>query len=77
MKALYLALSIIFTALILILAFENIQAQCSGMFFFFYDVKSNPTIVTLTIALLGIITGAVYHALFSRMVGTDEESDDF
>lgn len=75
MKALYLTGSIICTVLILVLAFGNISAQCSGMYFFFYQVKSNPTIVTISIAFLGIITGALYHAFFAATMSTDEDPD--
>ena len=76
MKALYLTASIIFTVLILVLAFENIGAQCSNMMFFFYNVRSNPTIVTLGIAILGIITGAFYHAFLGKVFGSSEDDED-
>ena len=79
MKALYLAGSIIFSALILVLAFENFSAQCSNMNFFFYSVQSNPTIVILAVALTGMITGALYHAFIGQVLGktSDEEEEDF
>jgi uncharacterized integral membrane protein len=79
MKAFYLTGSIIFTVLILILAFENIQAQCNQLKFFFYQVDSNPTIVILGLAVIGIITGALYHAFISRVLSstTIEDDEDF
>ncbi len=76
MKAFYLVASVIFTVLILILAFENIAAQCSNMLFFFYNVKSNPTIVTLGIAVIGIITGVFYHAFLSSVFASSDEEED-
>ncbi|MBD3360230.1 hypothetical protein GF366_00340 [Candidatus Peregrinibacteria bacterium] len=77
MKALYLTLSIIFTALILILAFENIGAQCSNMNFFFFPLRQNPTIVFLGIAVIGIITGLFYHAFIIRVLaGPAEDEED-
>lgn len=78
MKAFYLTLSIIFTALIMVLAFENISAQCSNMNFFFFQVQSNPTIVVLGIAVIGVFTGAAYHAFIARVLSSvDEEEDEF
>lgn len=76
MKALYLTLSIIFTALVLVIAFENIGAQCSNMNFFFYSVKQNPTMVILGIAVIGILTGATYHAFLNRVLTTSDEEDE-
>lgn len=76
MKAFYLTASIIFTVLILILAFENIGAQCSGLNFFFYSIGQSPTIVILGIAVIGIITGAFYHAFLSRILSSTPEDDE-
>lgn len=76
MKAIYLTLSIIFTVLVLILAFENIGAQCSMLKFFFYDINQNPTLVIMSVAVIGIITGALYHAFVSRVLATSEEEED-
>ncbi|MFH1284580.1 MAG: hypothetical protein ABIH78_03265 [Candidatus Peregrinibacteria bacterium] len=79
MKAFYLTGSIIFTALILVLAFENIGASCSGMNFFFYTIDQNPTIVILGIAVIGIITGSLYHAFMAKVLAgpTEDEEDEF
>lgn len=76
MKAFYLTASIIFTVLILILAFGNIGAQCSNLVFFFYPVKQNPTIIVLTMAVIGIITGALYHAFMIRVFAGPENEDE-
>lgn len=76
MKALYLAGSIVFSVLILILAFGNIDSQWSGMNFFFYTVDFSPTIIILLIAVIGIITGALYHAFLSQALNTSEEEED-
>ena len=77
MKVLYLTGSVIFTVLILVLAFENIGATCSNMNFLFYSVRSNPTIVILGIAVMGIITGALYHAFMVKILESTEEEEDF
>jgi len=77
MKALYLTLSIIFTTFILIIAFENISAQCSNINFLFFPIQNNPTIVTLGVALIGIFTGASYHAFITRVLESTEEEEEF
>jgi len=79
MKALYLTLSIIFTVLILVLSFGNIGTQCSQLKFLFYDVRQNPTIVFLGVAVVGIITGALYHGFLTKVLAVpeDEEEQDF
>ncbi len=78
MKALYLTLSIILTVLLLVVAFGNIDAQCSQLHFLFYAVDSNPTIVVLAIAVIGVLTGASYHAFIGRVLDSgDDEDDDF
>ncbi len=76
MKAFYLVSSVVFTVLILILAFENIDAQCGELKFFFYPIEHGPTIVFLGISVIGIITGVLYHALLSRLLATTEEEED-
>lgn len=79
MKVFYLTASIVFTVLILILSFENIGASCTALNFFFYEIDKNPTLVIMGIAVLGIITGAFYHAFISRVLSTspDEEEQNF
>lgn len=44
--------------------------------FMFYDVKQNPTFVILSVAVIGIITGALYHAFVSRVLATPEDEED-
>ncbi|MEK7673273.1 MAG: hypothetical protein AAB373_05305 [Patescibacteria group bacterium] len=75
MKMFYLTGSLVFTVLILILAFENIGATCSFLNFFFYEVEQSPTLVILGISVIGILTGILYHAAFQKMMGSKEEED--
>jgi len=77
MKALYLAGSIIFTVLILVLSFENIGATCSNMHFLFFPIRQNPTIVALGIAVIGILTGILYHAFLVKAFEVEDEDADF
>lgn len=76
MKLFYLTGSVIFTVLILILAFENIAASCTALNFFFYEVDKNPTVVIMGIAVIGVITGAFYHAFISKVLATSPEEED-
>ena len=78
MKALYLTASVILTGLILIIAFGNINAQCNQLHFLFYPVNANPTIVVIAMAVIGMLTGAFYHAFVNRVLeSSDEEDEDF
>lgn len=76
MKTFYLTGSIIFTVLVLILAFENIGSQCTNMMFFFFSIESNPAIVLLGISALGIVTGVFYHLFFHEYLAADKDEDD-
>ena len=73
MKTLYLVLSIFLTVLILILAFENIAAQCNNLHFLFFQISPNPTITALAVAVIGVLTGFCYHAF---IVKAFEEPED-
>lgn len=81
MKAFYLAGSIIMSAIILILAFENIQASCNYITFFFWEVSSGtpPTMTIFFEAILGIITGFFYTQLLHSWGSSsdDEEEGDY
>lgn len=76
MKGIYLALSIIFTVIVLVLSFENISAQCSNLNLLFFPIRSNPTIVLLGTAVVGVITGMFYHAFLAKVFETSPEDED-
>jgi len=76
MKIFYLTGSIIFTALILVLGFENVGANCSNINFLFYSMQSNPTVIIFGVAIIGMIAGILYHAFFSKLMETTPEDDD-
>lgn len=76
MKAFYLTGSVIFTVLILILSFENIGASCNALNFFFYEIDKSPTLIIMGIAVIGIITGAFYHAFISKVLSSSPEEED-
>ncbi len=76
MKTFYLVMSVLLTVLILILGFENIGSSCSNLMFFFFPIDSNPTIVILGIAVMGILTGAFYHAFIQKLLNSTEEDEE-
>ena len=76
MKAFYLTASIVFTVLLLIIGFGNIGSTCSDVMFFFYTVDASPTLMIFGVAVLGIITGALYHAFMVRVLESPEEDED-
>ena len=78
MKAFYLTAAIFFTVLLLVVAFGNFQSICSNLNFLFWPENENPTIDTLGIAVLGIITGFFYSLFIGKVFeSTDEEEENF
>lgn len=77
MKAFYLTASIVLTVLILILAFENIGATFTDLNFLIYDLTdTSPILVILGISVIGILTGASYHAFMSNVLDSANEEDE-
>jgi|GEM_PF-718250 hypothetical protein len=82
MKLLYATGSLISFVIILVLAFENIQASCNYLTFFFWELSSAvaPTFVLFGTAVMGMITGAFMTLLATSVLSSndyDEEADDF
>ncbi len=76
MKVFFLTGSIIFTVLILIIAFENMAIAVTGFQFLFTPIDSSFFLV-LALSIIGIITGAFYTGLILSMArgsGQDVES---
>jgi len=69
-------MSAILTVLILIIGFGNIGSSCTKLMFFFFPISSNPTIMILAIAVLGIITGAFYHAFIQKLLNSSSEDEE-
>ncbi|MBI2453244.1 hypothetical protein HYV56_00920 [Candidatus Peregrinibacteria bacterium] len=70
--------SVIMTAVILILAFENIAAICTYLNFFFIPVGTDmsPTFLVLANSFLGIITGMFYFGLFYSLFRSKSKEND-
>ncbi len=79
LRTFFLSGSIVLTIIILIVAFQNIQAQCNFVTFFFYaaDSSTAPTFLIFAVSLVGIIAGMLYMGLVMSFVSKDEEDDDF
>lgn len=73
MKALYLTGSIILTVFILVLAFGNISAECTSFYALFYPIETSTTLFALAMAVIGILTGAMYHAFMVRILNHNDE----
>lgn len=76
MKAFYLTLSVIFTVLVLVIAFGNIGANFSQFNVFGVQMRANPTIIILGISVLGILTGMTYHAFLSRVLDGEPDTGE-
>lgn len=76
MKAFYLVGSIIFTVLILIIAFQNFGASISGFTVFFSEIDVNGTIIVFGIALLGIFAGGFYYGFLSSLLKASQEDEE-
>ena len=76
MKAFFLAGSILFTVLILILAFENMGASCTGFLFLFAPMGSM-FFGVMALCAVGVGAGIFYTGLMLKIIqgrSGDEES---
>jgi len=72
MKALYLIFSIIFTAFLGAIAYLNANYSLTKLNLIFTEINASPAIIILIIAVVGIFTGAFYHAFLSRTLDNPE-----
>jgi hypothetical protein len=79
LRTFFLSGSIVLLIIVLIVAFQNIQAQCNFITIFFFSIESNtsPTIMILVVSLIGIITGGFLMGLIMSFLAKDEEEDSF
>lgn len=78
LRTFFLSGSIVFFIIILIVAFQNIQAQCNFITIFFFSVESNtsPTIMIFIVSLIGMVTGAFLMGLIMSFLARDEDEDE-
>jgi len=78
LRTFFLSGSIVLTIIILVIAFQNIQAQCTFVTFFFYaaDSTTSPTFLVFAVSLVGIMAGMLYMGLIMSFISKDEDDDD-
>jgi hypothetical protein len=75
MRAFFLSGSILLTAMILIIAFENIGTKAQGFLFLFAGVDSGFLIV-FGITILGILAGIFYTGLVLALIKGKPEDEE-
>lgn len=78
LRIFFLSGSIVLSIIILIIAFQNIQAQCNFVTFFFFPVSqaTSPTVLAFAMALIGILTGIFYMGFIMTFISGDGEDED-
>lgn len=66
MKAFYLVTSLIFTAFLAVIAYVNANSSLTKLNLVFTEIDASPAVIILIIAVVGIFTGALYHAFLCR-----------
>ncbi len=79
LRTFFLSGSIVITVIILVVAFQNIQAQCNFITFFFFSADSgtSPTFLIFGVSIVGIIAGMLYMGLIMSFLAKNEDDDDF
>lgn len=76
MKGFFLVGSVIFTVLILIIAFQNYGAGFTGFTVFFSEIDTNPTLIIFGIALLGMFAGGFYFGFLNSVLKSSQEDEE-
>jgi len=79
LRTFFLTGSIVLVVIILIVAFQNIGAQCNFITYFFFgvDASTPPTILIFIISLLGMFTGIMLMGLFLSFTNKEEDDQEF
>jgi hypothetical protein len=79
LRVFFLSGTIVLSIIILVLAFQNIQAQCNFVSFFFFSIPQtvSPTIMVFMVSLIGILTGIFFMGLLMSFISKDEEDEEF
>jgi len=75
MKTFFIAGSILFTVLMLILAFENIALQVNN-FLFVLIPMGNPFLMVMSIAGVGVMAGVFYAGLVATLLKNKDEEEE-
>ncbi len=78
LRTFFLSGSIVFTIIILVIAFQNIQAQCTFVTFFFYAANSStaPTFFVFAVSVVGVIAGMLYMGLIMSFLSKGDDDDE-
>lgn len=76
MKTFFLIGSVIFTVLILIIAFQNFGSTFNGFTVFFSEIEANGTLVVFGIALIGIFAGGFYFGFLNSLLKSNQEDEE-
>jgi len=78
LRTFFISGSIVFAIVLLVIAFQNIQAQCNFVTFFFFSVSANtsPTLMIFGVSIIGIITGMFLMGLTMSFLSKDEDDDE-
>jgi uncharacterized integral membrane protein len=79
LRVFFLSGSIVLSIIILIIAFQNIQAQCNFITFFFFPIEqtTSPTIMIFIVSLIGMLAGIFYMGFLMSFLSREEEDDEF
>lgn len=75
MKAFFLTGTIIFLVLALILAFENMGAQCNGILFLFFPMGT-PFFMILGNIFVGFVLGAFFTGFLLAIINKKPEDEE-
>lgn len=78
MKFFYLTGAIVFTVLILITGFENLQGTCNFLAFLFtkLDPGLSPAFLVFGVAMMGAFAGAMYFGLVQSLLYGEKEEEE-
>lgn len=75
MKAFFLVGSIIFTVIILVVAFQNFSSTMEGFQVFFTPIETNPTLIIFGIFLIGVFAGGFYFGFLTSVLRSEDEEE--
>ncbi|MBU0731860.1 hypothetical protein KKC88_03200 [Patescibacteria group bacterium] len=75
MKAFFISGAILFTVIILILAFENLGISASGFLFILIPLE-DPFFMVLSVAGIGVLAGVFYTGLITTLLQNHPEDEE-
>lgn len=75
MKAFFLVGSILFTVIILVIAFQNFNTTLNGFQVFFTPIDTNPTLIVFGIFIIGVCAGGFYFGFLTSLLKSEDEEE--